>query len=183
MNLTAKIVYEDLSHVKWADQPSFQRMLFTTMAVNILNIIADHFGVIPHVTSGQRLESDYERLIAAGYHPADTSDHFYGAVVPCRTPEHIAKYGKTYSLSVGASDIIFPGIDTFKAYEEIVELDKTGKICCGQIIHEYGSGKDWIHVANDPILFYSDKVVHDLLNRPKYLYSKDDGKTYEVYNG
>ncbi|MEN6624204.1 MAG: hypothetical protein ABFD50_21980, partial [Smithella sp.] len=63
-------------------------------------------------------------------------------------------------------------------FAKVMAMSKAGKIKIGQLIHEYGSGKDWIHVSNDPHIIYSDEVCKEFLTREKYLTSPDDGVNY-----
>ena len=135
------------------------------------------------VSSGVRTLVDYGRLIALGYHPSQTSDHYFGQAIPLDpVTEKFKKFGSFYSFSVGAGDVIPEGVSALQVFQTAVELDRQEKVFFGQIIYERGGVSDVerIHFGNDPDLFYQPSVCK-IFKRTKYLTSVDGGKTYKVF--
>ena len=138
------------------------------------------------VTNGIRLPSDNNRLRRQGYNPSETTDHFFGNIAKLRSKRKIRLYGKFYTFSVGAGDIV-PGCGARKAWEAmkpyfdlrtgVINLPN-GKVTIGQLILEKRRGY-WLHIANHPSLIYSDQMVHTFLYRKfRFLISENNGATY-----
>jgi len=138
------------------------------------------------VLSGARSMADYDRLLAHGYLPSPSSDHFCGQQVP--TPPGTAaaaKYGGTYALSVGAADIACPGLDTPSLFNRILEMRYKGRDSAGQV---FTSGQIllekhndwWVHIANDPLPFLSATQLNQrgLWSCGGIGYSLDSGRTF-----
>jgi len=175
MKLTANFALEEFTKTAFDDLSAQQKTMLIALS-STMQVIRDVIKEPIRVTSGMRDLSDYNRLVAKGYFPSDTSDHFFGVEVPIVKEAKKAIYGKTYSMSVGACDFTVSNND--KAFKLIMGL----KLPIGQLIHEYGNGKDWIHISNSPTLIYSDSICKKYLTRPKYMISSDAGKTYHEYN-
>jgi len=157
-----------------------QMEMVITMA-GMLQTIRNRLGVAVKINNGVRVAEDYNRLVAAGYSPSQTSDHYYGYPVTITDPLKVYKYGKLFTYSVGAVDFRAPTMPNDGVYEIVKSLIDAQKIKVGQLIHEYGSGMDWIHISNDPRRYYSDRFVTMYLDREKFLTSSDAGKTYQKY--
>jgi hypothetical protein len=56
----------------------------------------------------------------------------------------------------------------------------SGSILVGQVIHEFGSGTNWVHCANPPTLKFSADFVNKFLNRICFLTSADKGISYQA---
>lgn len=126
------------------------------------------------ITSGVRTNEDYNRLVAKGYNPSKTSDHFCGVQIQ-GTP------------TLGAADVVFGnlGVTYEKLYSKLVELCDSYKFNFGQIILEHNPATKvyWIHFGNDPSLIFDFNISRQIKGyRVKYLVSKDNGKTYEKYS-
>lgn len=122
------------------------------------------------ITSGLRTQEDYNKLVAKGYNPSKTSDHYFGVSV-------------NGFPTLGAADIQFTNFkgDYNKIYEQLV-FAESNKFEFGQIILEFNpqNKKYWIHFGNSPKLIFS-QCVYESVNRTKFLISKDNGKTYKPY--
>ena len=147
----------------------------------ILQPLRDFLKCSIKVTSGVRFPSDLNRLRKLGYTPSETSDHLYNTTVTLKNPKKIAKYGRFYSYSVGASDII-PSIGAKTAWSKLkphfnkkdtaIELpNKYIKI--GQIILEESKNKEWIHISNPYQLIYSDVFINQFLKKSAFLTYKN----------
>jgi len=168
----------------WLPSNEYQKTMITLLAINLQAVRS----AIPQctsmrITSGVRLASDYDRLKAAGYNPAETSDHNYGNAVQLDVSSSKYKtFGSTYNFSVGAADVVPSGISAVELFETAVQMTVDKKCNFGQIIHEYDKdkGSEWVHFANDPANFLGPVALR-LLNRSKFLESSDGGKQYSVY--
>ena len=137
------------------------------------------------VSSGIRLPSDINRLRKAGYNPSETSDHLFGNIVKLRSKVKIKMYGKYYTYSVGACDIV-PLCGAEEAFNLMIphfnrqtgEVNLPGgTIRVGQIILEKRN-TFWLHISNPPELMYSDQLVAQYFNRKHFLKSLDNGGSY-----
>ena len=126
------------------------------------------------ITSGVRTMEDYQRLLAKGYHPAKTSDHFCGVQID----------GKP---TLGAADIRVKNctLTLRQVFEKLVELDINGGLTFGQIIYEKNpaTGAEWIHLGNSWNELFASETVRECINktRKKYLISLDNGVTYKEF--
>lgn len=172
---------EEFTNLDWPELDLQAQYMLNNLASNILQPIRDVLGPIK-VTSGVRTIKDYHNLVAKGYNPSETSDHFFGAPVILRSPKKIKKYGKRYTYSVGASDIVPVDIAPFDAFKKVLSLWKTKKlkISFGQIIYEKQGSKEWIHISNPTSLIYSAEFIEKFLKKTPILQSLDGGKTYTI---
>lgn len=167
----------EFSSRPWTELNPQEKIMLENLAQEILQPARDQLGRMI-VTSGIRDVKDYHRLIAKGYYPSETSDHFYGASLILRSAKKIKKYGKRYSYSVGAGDIVPVDVEPYEAFKFMINLYKKSKIQYGQLIYEKHNSKEWIHVSNPPTLIYSKKFVDKFLTRIPVLQSLDGGRTY-----
>jgi len=139
------------------------------------------------VRDGIRLPSDNNALRKKGYNPSETTDHFFGNIVKLHSRQKILRFGKYYPYSVGAADIV-PKCGAYEAFDKMKSYftRKTGIITLpnrhiriGQMILEERNSC-WIHVSNPPELIYSPDIVSAFLERPHFLKSDDNGKSYKV---
>lgn len=139
------------------------------------------------VTNGFRQPSDNNRLRKAGYNPSETSDHLFGNMVKLRNPAKIRRFGRYYTFSVGAADIV-PACGAKEAWEAMAPYftRKTGivtlpdnHIKIGQMILEKRNSY-WIHISNPADLIYSPEIVTAFLNRVHFLKSTNNGGSYET---
>jgi len=147
---------------------------------NLLQSIRTELGKPIVISSGVRDLSDYKRLQSRGLNPSPTSDHFYGAEVPCYPGSSaFKKYGATYRLAVGATDIVCPLIDAVELYNLVAKMRYAGKIKTGQLLLEKNETM-WVHVANfmDPFLSPADKKLRGDWSLNGMGYSLDNGKTW-----
>jgi hypothetical protein len=179
--LTTNFAFEEISPNVTRDKLSQIQMEMVIAMATTLQLIRNMLGVAMRISSGIRIDTDYARLVAAGYHPSESSDHYYGYPVTIQDPLKVYKFGKMYTYSVGAVDFRAPSLANDLVYEKIKAMVDAGKISVGQLIHEYGSGMDWLHISNDPRRFYSDRFVTQYLVKEKFLVSSDAGKTYQKY--
>ena len=175
MMLTKNIALGELTP---AVPSAIQMLMFLNMATK-LQFIRDLIKKPIYVTNGQRTEADYTRLLNSGYHPSETSDHYYGVPIHITTVDKVSLYGSEYCYSVGAVDFVSQ-IDTALLFKQLVDLVRGKKLIVGQLIHEWGNGKDWIHISNEPSLIYCTGIVDKYFNRQQLLESKDAGQTYQV---
>ena len=139
--------------------------------------LQDFLGVAVKAGCGLRSDADVKRLIAQGYNPSRTSDHFYGIPMP-------QKDGTFYTDSCGAADLYVAGLPGL--FGHIV--DHFARIADPaarphQMIYETGKFSDWLHIANAPLVAFPDAAAakKHLSPRP-LLYSFDCGKTYQVFD-
>jgi len=169
---------------------TIQMHMLSSLVHNLLEpiraFLCESFGEdIPiTVRSGVRFPSDTNRLRQAGYNPSETSDHLFGNVIKLRSQTNIRKYGKFHSFSVGAADIV-PMCGAREAWQRMrPHFLKEGYIALpsdtyavGQIILERGNSY-WLHISNPTTVVYSDHVSQTFLERPHFLLSEDNGRTY-----
>lgn len=125
---------------------------------------------------GLRSAEDVKRLIAQGYNPSRTSDHFYAIPMP-------QKDGSMYVDSCGAADVYITGlkgifgyiVDHYLAIPDPVNRPH-------QIIYEVGKFSDWLHIANTPAARYGAEEGKKHISPRPLLYSPDCGKTYLPYD-
>jgi uncharacterized protein (TIGR02145 family) len=123
---------------------------------NMLQVIRDEIGKPIKITSGVRMQEDYDRLLRKGDKPSETSDHYYGNIIPyAKESKAYKKYGANYALAVGAVDIVCLGMDTIELYNSILKMRYDGKIKTGQLLLEK-DGTFWVHIANDPSPWLDD---------------------------
>lgn len=135
------------------------------------------------ITSGVRTSKDYTRLVEAGYRPSITSDHYFGYPVKLQHgTEKYEKYGEYFTDSIGAVDFITTDIDdTFKKIVEDILI--VGAYKPKQVIFEISDkGNPWIHISNEESVIFSDKFKEFTGKATQFLYSKDNGRTYEIYD-
>jgi len=170
----------------WLPDNNYQALLIKVLAENLQVIrSAMPYGSSITITSGARNESDIQDLLNSGYNPSETSDHLCGISVKLNknNPKYI-KFGPTYNFTCGAADCVPNGMSISDFF--ILAMNKTKANHCrfGQVIHEYNpdTKAEWVHFSNDPSTFFSSPVV-SLINRQKFLESKDGGKTYQTIMG
>jgi len=125
-----------------------------------------------YITSGIRDLDAYFDLLNRGYHPSETSDHFFG------NPVFWPDTGKYYTMSVGAADIVFANTNILSVYEQVKKqgwLDER----IGQFLYEKDGSVEWIHVSNNPKDFYQHSMLELFPDRKKYLKSFNGGITWE----
>ena len=114
-----------------------------------------------------------------------TSDHFYGSPVPVTNAAKRARYGSTYSLSVGALDVQ-PGRCTVKELFNLgVSLLRAGQLRLGQFLYEFdpSKGKEWIHMSNDPEIILVPSELKQLPVRTRIGYTLNGGRSYSALAG
>lgn len=163
-----------------------QIFLLQSICQNILEPMRAFLSCPIKVVSGVRTRGDYDRLIKQGYHPSETSDHFFGETVPLSRATKIQRFGPTYSYSVGAADIM-PACSAEEAFSRmrqyfrpatgIVELPNMN-VKIGQLILER-SKTYWLHVSNPATLVYSEIFADRYLKKAPFLMSLDNGKSYQ----
>ena len=122
------------------------------------------------ITSGVRTKEDYDSLVARGYNPSKTSDHFCG-------------YSLTGNPTLGAADVILTNFNgDYKGLFNKLVWKCGNEFHFGQLILEYNPANKryWFHFGNDPERIYgflTDKVI----TRKKFLISNDNGKTYQEF--
>jgi hypothetical protein len=119
------------------------------------------------INNGLRTIDDYNRLLAKGYNPSKSSDHFFGLSPFFPKP------------SLGAADISLVNCkkDLWEVHEFIISLYKKGVVKFGQIIYEKGKNNPWIHLGNDWTDIFSSNITGN--TRQRFLVSMDNGKTYQ----
>jgi len=185
--LTEHFRLSEFTRVSVESIPKVQMFLIKSLANQleaVRTILTTEFrkSVPIHITSGWRTREDFDRLVSQGYHPSETSDHYYGVPISIQALEKKLKWGDVYSYSVGATDIIPVNVDIEKAFEVICQKAKDKILFLGQVIHEYNraKGQDWIHLSNSPLLMYSQAFVNEFLLRSQFLVSNDGGVSYNA---
>jgi len=198
MILSENFLLEEMTSTTWDNLSKIKQMLMMYMANQILQKI--HNKLLNHtmtVTSGERSQLDFNRLVKEGLNPSITSDHNFGNLASLDAVKHADKYkmfGQNYVYGVGAVDIVFTKQNKTKCtleevkviFNTIVNMDVNKEIKIGQVILEYNpsGGKLWIHIANPAWLIYSDSFIKLTgLQKPynKYMTSMDGGKSYKQY--
>lgn len=181
MQLTKNFAVEEFTNGRLInDIPVVQMNMLKDLVTAILQPIRDALNVPCTVTSGIRVASDYQRLLAQGLHPSETSDHYYGQAVLLQSVGKVNTFGPLYNYSVGAVDFI-PKMDLKTAFDQISTMVRNAQINVGQLIYESGGGKYWIHVSNPQWHYFAPPFINTYYpNRPKILISSDAGKTYQV---
>jgi hypothetical protein len=142
-------------------QPTqYQIYCWEYMKEYILNPIRRYVDVPVIATNVVRLASDYDRLVAAGYKPSQTSDHYAG--LPVKLPA-----GRLFCESTFAADFTFAGDmkglcrDIYRqANDEILpKIDGLDCDAIGQLIYEGQAPKGkpvwWIHIGLAEHVMYS----------------------------
>lgn len=152
-------------------QPTqYQIYCWEYMKKHILNPIRRYLGVPVVATNVVRLASDYARLLAAGYKPSQTSDHYAG--LPVQLP-----LGRLFNESTFAGDFVFTG--DMRGLCRTIYRQANGEIfpeiyglncrAIGQLIYEgqmiNGKMVLWIHIGLAEHVMFSDGYA-------KYLQSK-----------
>lgn len=184
MKLTPHFSYEDFDPKGVLKNSPLGKYLVARMAM-MSEVVRRHAGNEPIlVNNGVRAESDFARLVAAGYNPSPKSDHFYGQQVTVK--------GITSSTSLGAADLAIKGLrKKFLAivngiYDELGTQDMMRLPM--QIIYETGANGDWLHLANAPGALWVPDALDAI--RPgqrlnlgyRIRYSMDNGKTYKPFS-
>lgn len=175
MHLSKNFVLSEITSLEESSLSNLQMLMLKNICEEILEPIREFCSSRIKIRSGMRTLHDYVRLKDQGYHPSETSDHFFGTPITLSNSDKIKKYGKVYLFSVGAVDIEFLDTKTEEAFLKI--LSRREKFKVGQIILEK-MNSFWIHISNPPTLVFSDRVFTNLLYRQKYLYSLDGGRSY-----
>ena len=167
----------------WMPESDYQQRLIDNHASN-LQVVRNELpdGCYMKITSGVRTESDFDRLIAKGYHPSATSDHYCGNIVPISEySSKYKKYGPLYMFSVGAADVEPFGIKVYDLFKLSVKLTREGKCDFGQVIYEKDpiTGKEWVHYGASIKDIFSSSIVR-FIDRTQFMQSLDGGKTYSV---
>ena len=135
------------SNPNW--QPNTLQVVMLNMLMKSLQVVRDTVGQCIDVSNSVRLVEDYNRLLANGYKPSLTSDHFFGE--PIRVPSKHPRrplYGEYYSFSAGAADVVC-AVGAEELYHVIITLQRKGSLPnLGQVLLETQNGDSWIHVAN-----------------------------------
>ncbi|MDR2580049.1 MAG: hypothetical protein LBC85_03540 [Fibromonadaceae bacterium] len=179
MKLAQNFNYSEFTKTLWDKLDQRTQIMLQAMA-NLLQVIRTEIGKPIVISSGARSLADYKRLQSQGLNPSPTSDHFYGAKVPCQ-PGSAAfkKYGATYNLAVGAADMVCPSMDTVEFYNFIAKMRYAGKIKTGQLLLEKNNTM-WVHIANfmDPFLSPAEKKLRGDWSLSGMGYSLNNGKTW-----
>jgi len=172
---------------RWIPEGEYLQILVLDLAHN-LQKLRDKANKIRkgnvsiHISSGIRTIADHHRLQGAGYHPSQTSDHFYGAAVPL-TPgtAKCNKFGANYVFSSGAGDCIPSGISVESFFQLAMKMYRRSEVHFGQIIYEHDPIRKskWVHLSNSYTNYFSDQIVQWLGKKP-FLQSLDGGKSYQV---
>jgi len=165
----------------WAPNNEFQKRLIIDLATN-LQILRDIAKVPINISCGIRTIEDHYRLQGSGYHPSETSDHFFGVAVPIKpTSPKYSKFGGTYNFSVGAVDCVPVGISVQKFFKISMKSYIDSKTKFGQIIYEKDPIRnvEWVHLSNFYENYFSYAIVQ-WLGKHKFMQSIDGGKTYTI---
>jgi len=186
MQLSENFYLKELTKLPRTAIPPTQLYLLKALCEDVLQPVRDFLGCKIKITSGLRTTEDHRRLIAAGYSPSETSDHFFGAMVRLTSHRKIARFGGEYPFSVGAADII-PACGAEAAYwkmrpyfdAETGELNlPAGVVKIGQFLLEK-SRTYWVHVSNPATLVYSKDFAKKYLKKTPFMLSLDNGRSYQ----
>jgi len=190
MRISEHFDFEEFSSRDYHLLTPMQTGMLDNLCKSVLEPLRKFCGMHITIISGIRFPSDNNRLRREGYNPSETSDHLFGNVTKLRDPAKVKRFGRYYSYSVGACDIV-PEIGTKQLWDEIkpyfdrannlINLPQPiGSIRIGQLIYEMWEDKSWIHVSNPVDLIYSFKVSRILTQyRICFLQTLDGGKIYE----
>ena len=168
----------------WVPESEYQRILIVNLAKN-LQIVRSAMqpGCSLSISCGVRTSVDYDRLVASGYHPSETSDHYCGNVVSISpsSPKY-KKFGPDYYLSCGAADVIPKGMDIELFFKMAASLTLRGMCKFGQVIYEQDFNKKtkWVHFSNDYSSVFTPSIV-SFLGKEKFLTTVDGGMNYTKY--
>ncbi len=186
MRLSKNFYLSEFTKLSDSQVTPVQKFLLKALCNDILEPLRAFFSCPINVTSGMRTRDDYNRLKARGYHPSETSDHFFGEAVPLTRKSKIQKFGNFYSYSVGAADIV-PACGADVAFDRLKDYISPiagwvsfpqVNLRVGQLILEHGKSY-WLHVSNPATLVYSRQFAKEYLKRIHFLKSLDNGKTYQ----
>ena len=159
---------------------TIKELFMLQLLADNLQFIRDEINTPMIVTNSYRIREKYMEMLRKGYYPSETSDHFFGQRMPVSNPAKIAKYGRFFDLSTGAVD--FTCADIEKNFRKIVHMAMSGEIKIGQLILESNGSTKWIHISNDPEMFYGIVLANKLpIVRQPYLCSLDGRRTYISY--
>ena len=181
MKLAQNFDHIEFTKTAWDKLDQRTQIELQAMA-NLLQEIRTALGKQITISSGVRSLDDYKRLQSQGLNPSPTSDHFYGAKVPCtKGSAAFKKYGTAYKLAVGAADITCPSMDAVEFYNFIAKMRYNGNIKTGQLLLEKNKTM-WVHIANfmDPFLTPDDKKLRGDWSLNGMGYSLDNGKSWTV---
>jgi hypothetical protein len=170
------------------------------MKDNILNPLRNHVNTPVIITSCLRNQDSYYTLLSRGYNPSCTSDHYAGTPIILKKQSDIARYGKIYTYSTFACDIV-GDFDHKKLCREVILTVKgqipftdsryvmgLSKYGVEQIILESqmlkGNLVTWIHVSAPLEAFYSNSeamVIRQIRNKLKFLEFKNNGYFATVF--
>jgi len=186
MQLSTNFYLREFTKYPRIEIPPIKIFLLEALCQGILQPIRDFLRCPIKVTNGIRFDGDYERLIKAGYHPSETSDHGFQDCVSLTSHKKIARFGKEYAYSVGAADIV-PACGAEVAFARMREFFEpitcelklpAQNIEVGQMILEHGKSY-WLHVSNPATVIYDGLFVQRYLKKTPFLISLDNGKTYQ----
>jgi len=163
-----------------------QQAMLDNIVNNILQPVRDRCKKGIRITDCFRTIEKAKSMIARGYNPSTTSDHFWGQAIPLRQLKKRKTYGPVYYYSVGAVDMqAWNPKETFFLFNMMYDMSTHQEIKIGQLIYEENPDRktSWIHVANPVSLIYSDEFIkkYPFLVKTKYLTSYTNGKTYKVF--
>ena len=179
MKLSANFDHLEFTKTPWDELDQRTQTELQAMA-DLLQEIRTAIGKPITISSGVRSLADYKRLQSQGLNPSSTSDHFYGAKVPCaKGSAAYKKYGATYNLALGAVDILCKSMNVVDFYNFIAKMRYDGKIKTGQLLLEKNRTM-WVHIANfmDPFLSPAEKKLRGEWSLSGMGYSLDNGKTW-----
>jgi len=148
-----------------------------------LNIIREDIASPITISDCYRSVDKYHSMVARGYNPSPTSDHFWGQAIPTMRSKDIDKYGTYYTYSVGAVDFVVSKLDMEIVFKKIINLSKKGEIEIGQCILETNPKRNvkWIHISNSKDYVLNKDLISKLnIAKYKFLRSDDNGKTYQI---
>ena len=166
----------------WLPTTLIMDYMIRVMAISLENVRASTWDRPIIITSGVRTADDYNRLKMKGYNPSPFSDHNYGEPIPAGTTKRIIT-GPYFYMTTGAADWFQKDVDMEKVFKTVVDLNKAnGHKMFGQVILEKNpkTGFMWIHTSNHPLKIWNPNLCN-LIKKPQYLISEDNGKSYKEY--
>ena len=186
MDLSTNFQFKEFTSVPLNEIPQIQVFMLKNLTINLLEPIRDFLRCSIEITCGIRTMEDVKRLIAKGYHPSESSDHYFGSAFPLNNPKKIQIYGKEYAYSVGAADVV-PACGAKIAFEKLRPYFKSNTneiwlpskmLKVGQLILEKGNDY-WLHISNPATILYEKSFVERYLKRRPFLISLDNGESYQ----
>lgn len=169
----------------WIPDSKYQKLLINNLTKDLQVVRSEmSSGCYMKITSAVRTLSDYHRLKNKGHNPSQTSDHFFGASIKLnKNSKKFSIFGDTYNFASGASDIVAVGMSNWDLFELTFNLVNSGACDFKQVIYEKNetTGVDWIHYGGSIYSLFSPEIV-ELLKKPKFMKSLDNGKSYSVVN-